>query len=816
MSLFLRIFLLFAGLHLAAEASGADQQTLPRIVLKDDGIDLRLWEVLGPFEARSGEAAIDVDFLERKGGVGEAMFVPAELARHDHRRTDASSEHGSVDFSVLFKQTYPDGFPEMAVYAVCEIVAEHEQEAWLLLGSDDGIKVWLNGEQRFIFPEGRWLNAYDDVVRLPLRQGANTLLVKITNLSGDWAMIARLEPDIVHATKTVLTNIGGFLNRGIVPPDHSLELNTRIFPRSAHFAARIETSDGVPERSGSISPQTPLPLTGLDRGLYQLVVDAGSSSHSQTFYCGTMDELQAEMVTRSASVVSDDRIKINMDTLLFRIDFLNKSSRNDIGASPNIQAASARHSDYKTIYAAKALNDAIIHLSRGEEAFRHRTGLHLRAFRSRIDDQPLHYRLFVPSNYQGKGNGLPLVIVMPTVFERKRPYLESVYVEQQTEAETWTEIAEKLGIGLLWPGYRTCPYGNPTDFTHLDEVMGAVAADYLLDQERLYLYGLCSAGMTSSMEVARHPDKYAAIAFLNPVLHRLKGRYDDTGEFSEVPAYRKWLQDTDPVAALASIGGLPTWLIHDGIDSGHGPLSHAVGFVEQARALGNHPKFDRVRDSQESRKAVVQRQLTWLARQKRTNATMPKATIAHEQGPLNRALAERFVVVRGTIGMAQEHAASERWCREFQEAWLRTNFVPCRVIDDTQLAPGEETESNLVLIGNPQTNAVWKRLEAQLPVALANDEASINGHKWKGGDLSIQTWVFHPEHPDRKIVFIGAHDLSICSVGTMELALDGWFDFAVWRKEADKAVLLDAGYFDPAEESIVPPAVQKQDKNVRD
>lgn len=793
MNLFVRIFLLSAGLHLVTEAGGADQPPLPRIALKGHGMDLRLWEVLGPFGARSGEAAIDVDFMERTGGAGEAKFAPTELVRFDHRRTDASSEHGSVDFPVLFKQTYPGGFPEMAVYAACEIVADHEQETWLLLGTDDGAKVWLNGEQRFVFPEGRWLNAYDDVVRLPLRQGANTLLIKIANLSGDWAMIARLEPDMAHAAETVLGNIGGFLSRSIVATGHPLELNARMFPPAGHFAARIETSEGALVRAGSIGSHAPLPLTGLRRGLYQIVVDTGMSSHAQTFYYGTMDELQAEMVTRSASAGGDDRVRLNLDTLLFRIEFLSKDARKETGHSTNIQAASTRHRDYKVIAAARALDDAMIRLARGEEAFRHRPGLHLRAFRSRIDGQPLHYRLFVPSNYQDKGNGLPLAIVMSTVFERTSPYLESVYAEQQTEAETWAAAAEKLGVGLLWPGYRSCPYGNPTDFAYLEEVLGAVTADYQLDPDRLYLYGLCSAGMTSSMEVIRHTDKYAAVAFLNPVLHRLKGRYDDTGEFAEVPAYQKWLQDTDPVAPLASIGGLPIWIIHDGIDSGHGPLSHAVDFVEQARALGNHPRFDRVRDSQEPRKAVVERQLAWLARQKKVDVTSPTPTATQQRGPINRAIAERFVVVRGTIGTAQDHAASERWCEEFKDAWLRTNFVPCRVIDDDQLAPGEEAESNLVLIGNPRTNSVWRRLESRLPVAMANDEVAVNGRKWEGAGLAIQTWITHPEHPNRKIVLIGARDLSVSGVGTMELALDGWFDFAIWRVVAGAPKLLEAG-----------------------
>ncbi len=298
-----------------------------------------------------------------------------------------------------------------------------------------------------------------------------------------------------------------------------------------------------------------------------------------------------------------------------------------------------------------------------------------------------------------------LIIFMTSVFDRKGPFLNSVFIANQAEAVRLGELAEKLGVGILWPGYRTCPYGNPGDFSYLDEVLGAVDADYHLDTSRLYLYGDCSSGMTASMEAVRYPHRYAAVACLDPVMHRVKNRFDDDGKYGQFTAYKAWLQATDPVRPLASTRDLPVWVIHQGIDPGHGPLAHVVDFVTEARAVGNHPRFDRIRDDRMTRLSIYERQFSWLAQQ-RSGKPAPLDFAVAEGGPLSRAFAERFIVVEATEGSDVDKAANRALSIAFQNAWKDTNFVACRVIKDCELTVGEEQQSNLVLIGNARTNRV--------------------------------------------------------------------------------------------------------------
>ena len=60
------------------------------------------------------------------------------------------------------------------------------------MGSDDGIKIWLNGE----LVNDKWIRRIsridDDIVPLRLKKGKNQLLIKIQNATGDWSFIYRL------------------------------------------------------------------------------------------------------------------------------------------------------------------------------------------------------------------------------------------------------------------------------------------------------------------------------------------------------------------------------------------------------------------------------------------------------------------------------------------------------------------------------------------------------------------------------------------------------------------------------------------------
>lgn len=77
-------------------------------------------------------------------------------------------------------------------YGWIEFEVPTPKQAWLGIGSDDGIKIWHNGE----LVHDKWIRRNslidDDIVPLKLTAGRNTLMVKIQNAWGDWSFISRL------------------------------------------------------------------------------------------------------------------------------------------------------------------------------------------------------------------------------------------------------------------------------------------------------------------------------------------------------------------------------------------------------------------------------------------------------------------------------------------------------------------------------------------------------------------------------------------------------------------------------------------------
>jgi hypothetical protein len=493
--------------------------------------------------------------------------------------------------------------------------------------------------------------------------------------------------------------------------------------------------------------------------------------------------------------VKDDQARINVDAYLRRLKILSdavQATKAKAGMEW-AQRALVEDPEHKVVYAASQLEDILGRIQGEEEPFKHRPGLHLRGFRSRIDDQPMYYRIFVPSNYRSDiGSGVPLFIMPQPVFSTDRPFLESAFVARQREAEDWARVAEKLGIAILWPGYRVRPYGNPIDFTQFEEALAAVRADYRIDPTRIYLHGYCSTGLFSAMEVLRHPKRYAAVAMVNPVLHRSKGRFDERNDFPSNLSYQAWLRETNPMENFDILGTVPIQIMHDELDPDHGPLAHTVELVNKLRAIGGHIELAhyRVPAPRPIRARLVWDQLYWLSRHRRLDASDERIS-SDTPNTVSEALSERFVVVRGTGGSEEMRAAAARWTDEFAAAWQRTTFVPCPVVDDVQLSAIEARSCNLILVGSEKSNAVWERLSPKLPLKITKDSIEIAGKRHHGRKLSIQAVFSNPEQTERKLVLIGSvHPAA--SFGTQELAIDGWFSYAIWNTSGEKPELLDA------------------------
>ena len=164
------------------EAAGAAEEarkTLERIEEFEDY--LVEWRVAGPFSLAGGGYA----------GLLEHPFAPETGAAPGVEWQPLRSRIGPEDPALIDLNTAIGG-QDRAVYVRTWVFVAEAGQALLLLGSDDGIKAWLNGAQVFAKDAVRGVTRDQERVPVVLRKGWNQLLLKVAQGWGEWGFTARL------------------------------------------------------------------------------------------------------------------------------------------------------------------------------------------------------------------------------------------------------------------------------------------------------------------------------------------------------------------------------------------------------------------------------------------------------------------------------------------------------------------------------------------------------------------------------------------------------------------------------------------------
>lgn len=183
-----RRYLALLALATSLATQAAAQDSAP-------SVDQRPWLIAGPFpfEAVSGlENSLDRDYLAATGMVktGEAAASPSRVTSPTLKswREDSGIANGEgVNFIAAFGR-----ISNSVAYAYREVYAESPRHAVLKIGSDDGVKVWVNGELVLTNYAARALSADEDAVTVSLSLGKNKILVKVAQIEGDWGFLLHI------------------------------------------------------------------------------------------------------------------------------------------------------------------------------------------------------------------------------------------------------------------------------------------------------------------------------------------------------------------------------------------------------------------------------------------------------------------------------------------------------------------------------------------------------------------------------------------------------------------------------------------------
>ncbi|MGB9626773.1 MAG: HEAT repeat domain-containing protein, partial [Phycisphaerae bacterium] len=137
------------------------------------------WLFSGPYKKDGSKATdlFEMPFEPEESGA-RATWKPLDV--------EADKQSGQIVLSKRYKDADCCGYVQTNVWS------DREQEARLLLGSDDGIKVWLNGKVVHANNATRSLTCGDDKVTITLKKGWNLLRIKLTQGGGDWSFCCQL------------------------------------------------------------------------------------------------------------------------------------------------------------------------------------------------------------------------------------------------------------------------------------------------------------------------------------------------------------------------------------------------------------------------------------------------------------------------------------------------------------------------------------------------------------------------------------------------------------------------------------------------
>ena len=183
------------------------------------------WKITGPWlwmvapceNGQGGQASIDIDQLDK---ISKGKITEEKVAQNG---AEAGDQVGNLKWVVgVIPASGGDNIQDMinegkvwwggnwaglpadmndySAYSLITVVsAKTQNNITMKVGSDDSIKVWLNGEVVHKNAIDRGANDFQDTFEIDLKRGNNLLLVKVSELGGGWSMFAGIDAEFTAA-----------------------------------------------------------------------------------------------------------------------------------------------------------------------------------------------------------------------------------------------------------------------------------------------------------------------------------------------------------------------------------------------------------------------------------------------------------------------------------------------------------------------------------------------------------------------------------------------------------------------------------------
>lgn len=291
---------------------------------------MRQWLVCGPFPVLEGQAesveaaarreAFYRDYLSEHGGEG-GIHPTVGMAHHFDGRDYAWQHVASESDGISLLEVY--GPKEYVVaYAWAEFDIPEAGPGLLGLGSDDAVRVWLNGELVTENWTDRPVKVDEDLLFINFRAGKNQLLVKVQNHQEGWGFVCRLLDARMLGEKLVAAINNGEQGVAQMCLAYGADVNVKDeFGFTALHVARMRGQDAIVQQllAAGADPNVAMPAAGTPVGFLDVLWDALKENYPMMEYAGAFDDSWYQACKAEIEGLSslDDALPI-MDRMLVR------------------------------------------------------------------------------------------------------------------------------------------------------------------------------------------------------------------------------------------------------------------------------------------------------------------------------------------------------------------------------------------------------------------------------------------------------------------------------------------------------------------
>ena len=516
------------------------------------------------------------------------------------------------------------------VYAATIIKSDRDQDVIFISGANNGLRMWLNGQQILRKFTTGYVQGYQYLTRAHLITGDNFLLAKLDHVAGEWkfflkiaslqyandnwlgenyssicdhylikkgdSLRLRLFAPQITVEKPVLlriTDLNGreILNRQL-PPASNWTIDVKDLDE-APYAVNLTTDENTFSqyifygdhekyfqsfRSSVQYPRSPgksfRPPVQSFRSLAQSSPSPIQSSRSsvQSSRSPVQSSAISTQSSRSSAVPTDSRFRENIDLLIHRMAYID-----------TVKVEHDNAYERKVTRVLYEMSDMYRHFKNGDEPLADVPGLHLRS-QSSLFYSSETYMIYIPGSYR-RTDPIPLVMMLPHE-TGIREFTISTYVSDINRIEYVMHLADKYGFAVIWSSYRV--YNNHNLIRMFPDLVArtllSVKKDYAIDDSRIYAYGDCAGGELSLFMANKCPSFFTAVGVEGPAIP------DDGKRDGSKPLSRGYI-NYDFYNTVENYRNFPTCIIHS-INDEKTSFARSARLCKEISQLGGSARLD--------------------------------------------------------------------------------------------------------------------------------------------------------------------------------------------------------------------------------